>query len=106
MPFKDPAKAKEHAKNYRRAKRVEQARVHPVAIPVETRLRCAADVIRLLEQQVGAVLGDTTLGTTERARTIGYLASVSLRSIEAGNLAARIEALESVLKNREKGERS
>ena len=41
------------------------------------------------------------LATVERARCIGYLASVSLKAIEAGNLAARIEELEAILKRRE-----
>ena len=31
---------------------------------------------------------------------VGYLAGISLRAIEAGNLAARLEALEAVLKIR------
>ena len=77
-----------------------------MAIPVEVRCRTAGDVIEILEEQIEAVLADATLGTTDKARTIGYLAGVSLRAIEAGNMVARIEALESVLKNREKGERS
>ncbi len=108
MPYADPEKAKAYAKTYRRTRRAGDqcsTPVHP-AIPIEVRFRTAADVVKVLEEQVGAVKADTTLGTTDRARTIGYLASVGLRAIEAGNLAARIEALESVLKNREKGERS
>jgi hypothetical protein len=40
-------------------------------------------------------------GTAERARTIATLAGVALRAIEAGELAARVEALESVLRGRE-----
>jgi hypothetical protein len=38
-----------------------------------------------------------------RARTIGYLAGVALRALEAGNLAARVEMLEAVLKQRNGG---
>jgi hypothetical protein len=39
----------------------------------------------------------------EKARTIGYLAGITLKAIEAGNLAARIEMLEEVLKQRKEG---
>jgi hypothetical protein len=67
------------------------------------RLKTAADVVRLLEEQVAAVRDEPDVGTLEKARTIGYLAGVALKAIEAGNLAARIEALEAILKAR-KGE--
>ena len=43
---------------------------------------------------------EEAVGTVERARTIGFLAGVALRAIEAGNLAVRLEALECVLKAR------
>ena len=47
-----------------------------------------------------AVRLDPEAATMEKARTIGYLAGVALKAIEAGNLAARIEMLEAVLKQR------
>ena len=46
---------------------------------------------------------DDSLSTVERARTIGYLAGVSLKAIEAGDLAARVEAVEATLKARRVG---
>jgi hypothetical protein len=46
-------------------------------------------VLALLEEQVGAVRADEAAGTLERARCIGYLAGLSLRAIESGQLAAR-----------------
>jgi hypothetical protein len=52
---------------------------------------------------VAAVRADTEAGTLERARTIGSLAGITLRGIEAGNLAARLETLEAVLKRRSNG---
>jgi hypothetical protein len=64
------------------------------------RLKTAADVLQLLEEQVVAIRADPEAGTLEKARTIGYLAGVSLKAIEAGNLAARIEMLETILKQR------
>jgi hypothetical protein len=71
----------------------------PAAPPV--RLKTAADVLVLLEQQVNAVRADGEAGPLEKARVIGYLAGLGLRAVEAGNLEARIEMLEAVLKQRE-----
>jgi len=63
-------------------------------------LKTAADVIGLIEEQVGAVRAEPLATTLEKARTIGFLAGVALRAIEAGDMAARLEALEAVLKAR------
>jgi hypothetical protein len=65
------------------------------------RLQSAQDVIDLLQEQVAAVRADRDAGTLEKARAIGFLASVALRAIEAGTLAARLEALEMALKTRQ-----
>jgi hypothetical protein len=72
-------------------------------IPPSFRLRSASDVVGLLEHQILAVGADEQVDTLEKARLIGYLASVSLKAIEAGNLVSRLEALEAVLKLRSKG---
>ncbi len=69
-------------------------------VPLPFRLQTAADVLALLGEQVEAVRGEQEAGTLEKARTVGYLAGIALRAIEAGNLAARLEALEAVLKLR------
>ena len=71
-------------------------------LPLPFRLKTAADVLALLEEQVAAVRGDTEAGTLEKARVVGYLAGISLKAIEAGDLAARLEALETILKQRER----
>jgi hypothetical protein len=63
-------------------------------------------VIDLLEEQVQVVRAETQAGALEKARTIGFLAGVALKAIEAGNLAARIEMLERVLKQRAEGDKS
>jgi hypothetical protein len=60
-------------------------------------------VLALLEEQVGAVRADESLSTVERARTVGYLAGISLKAIETGDLAARLESVEIVLKARRAG---
>ncbi len=72
-------------------------------VPIPFRLKTAADVVALLEEQVTAVRDDPEAGTLEKARCIGYLAGISLKAIEAGDLAARLEALEAVLKARKAG---
>ena len=71
-------------------------------LPVPFRLKTAADVIGLLEEQIAAVRDESEAGTLEKARCIGYLAGISLKAIEAGDLAARLEALEAILKERKK----
>jgi hypothetical protein len=64
------------------------------------RLKTAADVLELLQEQVEAVRAEPEAGTLEKARVVCYLAGIALKAIEAGNLAARIEMLEAVLKQR------
>ena len=71
-------------------------------LPVPFRLKTAADVIGLLEEQIAAVRDEPEASTLEKARCIGYLAGISLKAIEAGDLAARLEALEAILKERKK----
>jgi hypothetical protein len=65
------------------------------------RLQTARDVIDLIQEQVEAVRADPDAGAVEKARAIGSLASVALRAIEAGTLAARLEALELALRTRQ-----
>ena len=60
-------------------------------------------MLKLLEEQVAAVRGEPNAGTLEKARCVGYLAGVALKAIEAGDLTARLEAVESVLKARRAG---
>jgi hypothetical protein len=49
-----------------------------------------------------SVQAEPEAGAMEKARTVGYLAGVALRAIERGNLAARIEMLEAIRKQRDK----
>ncbi len=71
----------------------------------DLRLLTASDVLAVLAGQVEAVLADDELGTAERARTIATLAGVSLRAIEAADLAGRVEAIEAVPSERRKAAR-
>jgi t-SNARE complex subunit (syntaxin) len=69
--------------------------------PPPRRLQTAQDVIDVLQEQVEAVRADTGSGTLEKARAIAYLAGVARKAIETGTLAARLEMLEAVLKQRQ-----
>ncbi len=102
MPYKNPDKARDYQREYRRTRRSGDHRTTPVhpALPLPTRLKTAADVLELLQEQTGLVRADADLGTAERARVVGYLAGVALKAIEVGSLAARLEELEAVLKRR------
>ena len=102
MPFADPNQSRNYQREYRRLRRAGDHSTTPCTspVPLAFRLKTASDVLALLEEQIGSVRSDKEVGTLERARTIGYLAGVSLKAIEAGNMAARIEALERVLKLR------
>ena len=106
MPYKDPQRQRaakaEHARR-KRAAGVESKRgTHQPLLSGQVRLATARDVLALLQSQVEAVLGDDELGSAERARVITLLAGTALRAIEAGDLAARLEALERALGQRGK----
>jgi hypothetical protein len=73
--------------------------------PSPRRLQTAQDVIDLLEEQVEALRTAPGLGALERARAIGSLARAARKAIETGTLAARLEILEQVLKQRKEERR-
>jgi hypothetical protein len=70
--------------------------------PAPFRVQTAQDVINLLQEQIEAVRADVEASPLEKARIIGHLAGLTLKAIDAGNVAARLEALEAVLKQRTK----
>ncbi len=104
MPYSDPDKARDYQREYRRMQRSGESTTSTTPsttrLPAEFRLKTASDVLALLDEQVDAVRNETEAGTLEKARVVAYLAAIALKAIEAGNLSARLEALESVLKNR------
>src|SRR6516165_2768344 len=102
MPFSDPERARSYQRDYRRTRRAGDPCTTPgtTPLPLPFRLQTAADVLALIEEQVEAVRCENEAGTLEKARTVGFLAGVALKAIEAGNLAARVEMLEAVLKQR------
>ena len=97
MPYRNP----EHQREYGRLRRAGEPQTPgQTLVPIPFRLKTAADVLALLAEQVAVVRDDPDVGTLERARCIGYLAAVTLKATEAGDLAARLEAVEAVLKAR------
>src|SRR5687767_11606870 len=59
-----------------------------------------ADVLAVLAEQANAVRADPAADPAERARTLGLLAGIALRAMEARDVVARLEAVERVLKLR------
>ena len=101
MPYRDDERQRDYNREWMRMRRTgESGTPGGTPLPAEFRLRTAQDVIDLLSEQIEAVRLEDTAGTLERARTIGFLGGIALKAIEAGNTAARLEALESVLKAR------
>lgn len=101
MPYRDPEQRRGYDREYKRTARAGGGPTPgQTRVPLPFRMKTAADVLALLEEQVGAVRADDSLSTVERARTVGYLAGISLKAIEAGDLSARLEAVEAVLKGR------
>ena len=73
------------------------------ATPPPRRLQTVRDVLDLLQEQVEAIRAEPCAGTVEKARAIGYLAGIARKAIETSDLAARLEMLEAVLKQRSGG---
>jgi hypothetical protein len=70
----------------------------PTVEPIQ--LRTPGDILDLLEEQINAVRGDRWLNPLVKARTLGHLAAQVVKTLEATQLAARLEMLETVLKQR------
>jgi hypothetical protein len=68
--------------------------------PPSRRLQTAQDVIDLLQEQVEALRAETQADAIQKARALGYLAELARKAIETGNLAARLDALEVSMKDR------
>jgi hypothetical protein len=79
--------------------------VRAVPVPAPLPLNQPSDVLELLAEQANAVRMDLGADPLERARTLAVLAGISLRAMELRDLAARLEAVERVLKLRRDQER-
>jgi hypothetical protein len=82
MPHKDPEKKRDYQREYMRLQ-FGGLSLTPaqVSIPLGFKLNTAQDILDLLAEQISAVKNPLA-GTLEKARTIGYLASISLRAVE------------------------
>ena len=101
MPFRDPEERRAYMRGYQRERRAGcSTRSRPAVLPAPFRLETAQHVIGLLEEQINLVRADHASSTLAKARCVGYLAAISLRAIEAGDMQARLEAVEAVLKER------
>ena len=98
MPYKNPEKRRDYQREYKRLQRLTPAQV---SIPLEFKLKTTQDILKLLAEQICAVKEDQEAGTLEKARVIGYLASIALRAVETSELEARVEALERIFEARE-----
>jgi hypothetical protein len=65
-------------------------------------LRTAQDFVELVQEQIDAVRRDPVARPIEKARCIGTLVGVGLRTLEQRDLTGRIEALEAILKQPER----
>src|SRR4051794_39344032 len=94
MPYKDPEKRRAYQRQRRTANSgVAKPKATP-ALPLPVRVQTAKDVLALVADQMAVVQAAEDASTCERARTIGTLAGVALRAIEAADVAARLEQLE------------
>lgn len=101
MSYRDPERKRSYQREYKRLKRTGTCQTPcQTLIPPEFRLRTAMDVLNLVAEQVQAVRADEDANTMEKARTIGFLAGIALRAVEAADLTGRVEALEQILKQR------
>jgi hypothetical protein len=69
MPFRDPDKARDYQREYRRTRRAGDSCTTPgtTPLPLPFRLKTAADVLQLLEEQVEAVRAEPEASTREEA---------------------------------------
>jgi len=110
VPYKDPEQRRAVTRESVRRHRATQAGGKPSRKPElpelrELRYDTVRGVLELLDGQIEALLGDRSLTTIERARTITYVVSCILRAIEQRDVVARLEALEMMIEQRANGSR-
>ena len=105
MSYKDPQQQRTYQREYQRLRRSGSCQTPgQTLLPADFRLQTARDVLDLISEQVQAVREEKEAGTLEKARCIGYLASVALKAVEVSELADRVEAVEKALKSRKGNE--
>ncbi len=85
----------------RRLDRIGRRAAPPASgVAVPRPLDAAGDVLAIVEEAIREAWRDGAADPLDRARTLGYLAGVAIKALEARDLTARVEALERVLKLR------
>ena len=103
MPYKDAEKQRTYKREWKRLRTAgDSGTPSRTLLPSAFRLQTAGDILEELSEQIAEVKGADEAGTLEKARVIGYLLGIALRAVEAGDLAARLEAVEAALKSRPK----
>lgn len=99
MPYADPKKAREvKRKSAQKARRTRRAARSATPVnPAPVTLSGVLNVRALLEEQIANVRAAEAFDVIERARAIGFLLQIGLRTIEAYDFETRIEVLERAL---------
>ena len=95
--FHSPEKVSERAAARKAGGRANKAAVLPPETP-DVRLKGAGDVVRVISETMNQVRRGEI--DPRVANSIGYLAGVLLKALEADELEERLSALESVVTNR------
>ncbi len=101
MPIADMEKRREYNRNYARQRRsglTNSQTSNSIKGPV--RIQTAKDVLELLEETINEVRS-ARVDKLTKARTLGYLASITLKAVETAGLEDRMEALEQTLGQKE-----
>jgi hypothetical protein len=103
MPYKDKDRQRAYQREYQRSKRMgSPTPPASVELPAAFRLRTAQDLVDLVQEQIDAVRRDPVARPIEKARCVGSLVGVALRTLEQRDLTSRIEALEAILSERQR----
>lgn len=89
--------------NYRLLRPGASVPADPAPVPI--RLRSPQDLLGLLEEQINAVRAAPWTRPLAKARLLAQLSGAALKAFEVGQLAARLEMLAVVLKQRQREER-
>lgn len=100
MPYKEPEKRRAYDRERKRAKRAGGGPASPIRLLPELRIRVVEDVTSLLEEAVDLIRHDLEARDLDRGRGLLSACGVALKVVEAGNLVARLEEIETVLNRR------
>jgi hypothetical protein len=110
LPYKDPEKRRAYNREWMRMYRAGEPGTPAKPASGEQaafRVQTAKDVLALLEQviaEVRALPGEKPEEVMAKARTIGYLAGITIRAVETADLEQRLLSLEARLDEVEKAQ--